>query len=134
MRRACFAIRSKAGVTVAGGAVRVRVAGERADSHARGRQLRENLATGPAGSSNDEDSIHARLFYRRVRIAAFGEEMPVRFDVNTGQPGILRLIPGISETEIGSWLGARSAKPFTGRADFQARAGLRPAILAAPKF
>src|ERR1700680_3621073 len=35
---------------------RVRVAGECADSHTHGRQLRENLAADVAGSSNDEDT------------------------------------------------------------------------------
>ena len=39
---------------------RVRVTGERADLQARGRQLRENLATDVACRSNDEDTIHAR--------------------------------------------------------------------------
>src|SRR5258708_7457662 len=44
---------------------RVRVACERADSHVRRRQLGENLAADPAGSSDDEDAIHARPCYRR---------------------------------------------------------------------
>jgi hypothetical protein len=70
----------------------------------------------------------------KVRIAAFGGEMTVRFDINTVQSGILRLIPGISEAEIGAWLAARRAKSFAGREDFQTRAGLRPASLAALKF
>ena len=39
---------------------RVRVAGERADPHARGRQLSEKLSANPAGSSDDENTIHAR--------------------------------------------------------------------------
>jgi hypothetical protein len=70
----------------------------------------------------------------KVRLAAFDEEAPVRFDVNTVQAGILRLIPGIGEAEIGALLGARTARPFTGGDDFQKRAGLKPASLAALKF
>jgi hypothetical protein len=70
----------------------------------------------------------------KARIVALGDEMTVRFDINTVQPGILRLIPGISEAEIGAWLAARGAKPFADREDFQARAGLKPETLAALKF
>jgi len=70
----------------------------------------------------------------KVRLAALGAESTVRFDLNTVQPGIVRLIPGIGEAEVAQWLAARSAKPFTGREDFQARVGLRPATLAALKF
>jgi hypothetical protein len=59
---------------------RVRVAGERADSHARGRQLRENLAADVAGCSDDEDTIHARPSYRRSPIEIKGRvcDMEVR--------------------------------------------------------
>jgi DNA uptake protein ComE-like DNA-binding protein len=58
----------------------------------------------------------------------------VRFDVNTVQTGILRLIPGIGETEIDALLAARTGRPFSGRDDFQKRAGLKPASLEALKF
>ena len=40
---------------------RVRVAGERADSHPSGRQLRQNLAAYVAGSSNDQNSIYGTI-------------------------------------------------------------------------
>ena len=70
----------------------------------------------------------------KVRIVALGEETAVKFDVNTVQPGILRLIPGITEAEVTAWLAARSAKPFASREDFAARSGLRPASLAALKL
>lgn len=70
----------------------------------------------------------------KVRIAAFGEEMTVRFDVNTVQPGIMRLVPGISEAEVAAWQSARAQKPFSGDEDFAARAGLRKEILTAMKF
>ena len=39
-------------------ASRPRVADERADFHARGRQLQDDLATDPAGRSDDENAIH----------------------------------------------------------------------------
>jgi hypothetical protein len=70
----------------------------------------------------------------KVRIVMLGDEMPVRFDINTVQPGILRLIPAVSEGEVAGLLAARSAKPFANREDFQTRAGLKPASLAALKF
>jgi len=46
----------------------------------------------------------------------------------------MRLVPGIGEPEIAAWLAARAAKPFAGPEDFRARAGLKPATLAALKF
>lgn len=78
--------------------------------------------------------LPCELHPAKVRIVILDEENPVRFDLNTVQPGILRLIPGVSETEIAALLAARGRRPFTGRDDFQARAGLLPATLAALKF
>ena len=78
--------------------------------------------------------IPCELPSTKVRLVAFEDETPVRFDINTVQAGILRLIPGIGEDETGAWLAARNAKPFTGRADFEHRAGLKAASLAALKF
>jgi len=70
----------------------------------------------------------------KVRIAAFGDEMTVRFDVNTVQPGIMRLVPGIGEAEIAAWRAARVEKPFAGSGDFVARAGLKKETLAGLKL
>jgi hypothetical protein len=70
----------------------------------------------------------------KVRIAAFGEDLTVRFDVNTVQPGIMRLVPGIAESEIASWQSARAQRAFNDRADFFARAGLKKETLAGMKF
>lgn len=70
----------------------------------------------------------------KVRLAAFGEDSPVIFDINTAPAGILRLVPGIDETEVGSWRDQRSKKPFASYEDFKVRAGLRPATLAALQF
>jgi len=65
---------------------------------------------------------------------ALGSESPVSFDVNTVQPGVLRLIPAITEPEISAWLDQRARKPFAGAADFRSRSGLRDATLAARKL
>jgi hypothetical protein len=65
----------------------------------------------------------------KVRLEAFGEDSLVRFDLNTVQPGILRLIPGISEAEISAWLEQRNRSPFSSTNDFRSRGFLRPSIL-----
>jgi len=64
----------------------------------------------------------------KVRIVMFGDPIPVRFDINTVQPGIMRLIPGISQAEIDSWLAARLAKPFASAEDFESRAGVKSGL------
>jgi hypothetical protein len=66
-----------------------------------------------------------------VKLVAMESDEPVKFDVNTVQPGILRLIPGITQVEISTWLAERARKPFTGADDFRARGFLRPATLGA---
>jgi DNA uptake protein ComE-like DNA-binding protein len=70
----------------------------------------------------------------KVRLVAFEEDAEVRFDLNTAQAGIMRLIPGITEAEVASWLARRAEKPFAGVEDFRRRAGLRESTLAALKF
>jgi hypothetical protein len=71
---------------------------------------------------------------RKVRIAAFGEDMTVRFDLNTVQPGIMRLIPGITEDEVSRWLAERTRIPFATPDDFRARQILAAARGAALHF
>jgi hypothetical protein len=71
---------------------------------------------------------------RKVRIAAFGEDMTVRFDLNTVQPGIMRLIPGIAEDEVSRWLAERARAPFATPDDFRARRILAAARGAALQF
>ncbi|MGD0871053.1 MAG: type II secretion system protein GspK [Bryobacteraceae bacterium] len=78
--------------------------------------------------------IACRLPGTKVRLAAFGEDSPVVFDLNTAPAGILRIVPGISESEVASWIEQRGKQPFLSVEDFKARAGLRPATLAALKF
>jgi hypothetical protein len=70
----------------------------------------------------------------KVHLVAFGEPVPLVFDLNTAPPGILRLIPGIGEPEIASWTQRRAEKPFANAADFKSRAGLRPETLSALKI
>jgi hypothetical protein len=69
-----------------------------------------------------------------VRIAAFENDEPLTFDLNTVPPGILRIIPGIAETEITAWLTERARQPFTDPDDFRARGFLRAASLARLTF
>lgn len=71
---------------------------------------------------------------RKVRIAAFGHDLTVSFDLNTVQPGILRLIPGITEAEISRWLTERAARAFATPEDFRARQILSAAKLAELRF
>jgi hypothetical protein len=70
----------------------------------------------------------------KVRIAAFEEDQPVRFDVNTVPPGIMRLIPGITEGEVAAWLSQRNDKPFQSAEDFRSRGFLRASTAAALKI
>lgn len=69
-----------------------------------------------------------------VRLVAFGKDSPLRFDINTAPAGILRVVPGIAESEVAGWIEQRGRKPFADAEDFKARAGLRPGTLAELKF
>jgi hypothetical protein len=68
-----------------------------------------------------------------VRLVAFGEDAPLRFDVNTVQEGVLRLAPGISEEEIARWEAERAKAPFASDADFRRRVALRDQVRAGLK-
>jgi hypothetical protein len=70
----------------------------------------------------------------KVQLVALQTNAAVQFDLNTVQPGILRLIPGIAETGVSAWLAERGKKPFTSPDDFRSRGFLRPQTLAALKF
>jgi hypothetical protein len=69
-----------------------------------------------------------------VRLVAFGEGAPLRFDVNTVQDGILHLIPGITEAEVARWTAERAKKPFADAGDFRSRVGLQAATQASMKW
>ena len=60
-----------------------------------------------------------------VTLVAFGESSPLSFDLNTVEEGVIRLIPGISDTEVEAWIRARGHKPFADVEDFGKRAGVR---------
>ncbi|HTQ53473.1 MAG TPA: hypothetical protein VMI94_03370 [Bryobacteraceae bacterium] len=70
----------------------------------------------------------------QVRLVAFGEDAPLRFDVNTVQEGILRLIPGITEAEIARWTSEREKTPFASSADYRQRVKLHEAVRAGLKL
>ena len=78
--------------------------------------------------------IPCKLPGTKVRLEAFGEDSPVIFDVNTAPAGILRLVPGIGESEVAGWMEQRAKKPFASVEDFKVRAGLRAPTLAALQF
>ena len=69
-----------------------------------------------------------------VRLVAFGDAEELSFDLNTAEEGVLRLIPGITDQEIGALTAARDAVPFSDAADFRTRSGLRPGVLSRLKF
>ncbi|HPW55573.1 MAG TPA: hypothetical protein PLP31_07540 [Thermoanaerobaculaceae bacterium] len=65
-----------------------------------------------------------------VRLPGMGVEAPLRFDVNTAEEGVLRVIPGISEAEVASWLDQRQHRPFVSARDFRVRVKLQPEVAA----
>ncbi|MGA2120349.1 MAG: hypothetical protein ABSH56_37205 [Bryobacteraceae bacterium] len=78
------------------------------------RRWREQVLADPAVLlSRLGPEVPCELPSAKVRLAAFDEEAAVRFDVNTVQSGILRLIPGIGEAEIDAVLAARTVMPFS---------------------
>jgi len=78
--------------------------------------------------------IPCKLPGTKVSLAAFGEDSPVVFDINTAPAGILRLVPGIGESEVAGWIEQLAKKPFASVDDFKGRAGLRAPTLAALQF
>ena len=61
-----------------------------------------------------------------MTLTAFGGSAPLAFDVNTAAEGVIRCIPGISDTEAAQWLEARRDLPFQNVDDFHERSGLNP--------
>ena len=70
--------------------------------------------------------VHCQLIGPKVKLVAFPGDLNVEFDVNTVEPGIMRLIPGIGEDEIARWIEERARKPFADGDDFRARGVLAP--------
>jgi hypothetical protein len=71
---------------------------------------------------------------RTVVLAGMQHEAPLSFDVNSAEEGVMRLVPGISEIEVASWLAARAQRPFAAIADFKRRSGLSEKTLAGLRF
>jgi hypothetical protein len=71
---------------------------------------------------------------RTVKLVGLGTDTPLSMDVNTAEEGIVRLVPGITEAEVGSWLTSRSLTPFARVEDFKARAGLSEKTLGSLKL
>jgi hypothetical protein len=71
---------------------------------------------------------------RTVRLVGLGTEAQLSMDVNTAEEGIVRLVPGITDGEVSSWLAARARAPFASVNDFRTRAGLSGKTLGSLKF
>jgi len=71
---------------------------------------------------------------RTVKLIGLESEKTLSFDVNTVEEGVTRLVPGITEAEVSSWMAQRAKTPFAGVQDFLTRSGLSPASLASLKF
>ena len=63
-----------------------------------------------------------------------GVQAPLAFDLNTAEVGVLRLVPGITDAEVGRWRAERQRVPFYSFDDFRARVALRPVVLSALSF
>jgi len=59
-----------------------------------------------------------------VRLVVFGEDAPLRFDLNTVQEGILRLVPGATDAGVGRFVSERARLPFTAVEDYRRRASI----------
>ncbi len=78
--------------------------------------------------------LRCEVSERSVRTREGAGEAPLAFDVNTAEEGVMRLVPGITETEVASWLAARARQPFADPADFAKRAGISAKALASLRF
>ncbi len=69
-----------------------------------------------------------------VHLVAFSEPAPLVFDVNTVQEGVIRMIPGITVTEVTKCLAERDKSPFSGVDDFKRRSGLSASCISGMTF
>jgi hypothetical protein len=69
-----------------------------------------------------------------VKLEGLGSETPLSLDVNTAEEGVLRLIPGISEAEVASWLAERARSPFADVQDFKGRVPLSEKVFGSLRF
>jgi hypothetical protein len=93
-------------------------------------------------ATRDPEVLHSRLGPqlrcevkgRSVELPGLDSEATLSLDVNTAEEGIVRLLPGITDGEVASWLAERARTPFADVADFKARAHLSEAVLASLVF
>lgn len=97
---------------------------------ARGRWLAAVLADPAVLSSRLGPQIPCAVEAVTVGLPGMGVDAPLRFDVNTAEEAVLLVIPGISETEVATWLAQRQRDPFASSRDFRARVPLRPEVAA----
>jgi hypothetical protein len=71
---------------------------------------------------------------KSILLVAFEEPAPLAFDINSVEEGVLRCVPGISETEVQKWIAERRTKPFLDATDFQKRVALSSTVLKGFKF
>ena len=81
-----------------------------------------------------EPQLRCEVAGRAVRLVGLGTEAQLSMDVNTAEEGIVRMIPGITDAEVASWLAARTRAPFASVEDFRTRAGLSEKTLGSLKF
>jgi hypothetical protein len=60
----------------------------------------------------------------KISLVALESEAPLSFDLNTVEPGILKLVPGISQAEIDRILNEREQRPYQSWEDFMKRVAL----------
>ncbi|MHC5004261.1 MAG: hypothetical protein ACYTJ0_14195 [Planctomycetota bacterium] len=73
--------------------------------------------------------ILCRVPERTVSLVAFGRPMPLSFDVNTVQEGVILMIPGADDALAARWLEERSRRPFADAEDFRRRLGVESPCL-----
>lgn len=72
--------------------------------------------------------VHCTVPDVKVSLAALGAPVPLSFDVNTAEEGVLRLIPGIADEEVERWLNERAERPFFDAADLLDRVRLAEGV------
>ncbi|HVP11616.1 MAG TPA: hypothetical protein VMV94_10560 [Phycisphaerae bacterium] len=62
--------------------------------------------------------IRCRVPDVRVKLVILSTDAPLSFDINTVQPGLLKLVPDLADAEAARWLAERSRQPFATAEDF----------------
>ncbi len=93
-------------------------------------------------ASADQKTLYARIgpqlrcevAGRRVRLVSLETDRPLSLDVNTAELGVARMVPGITDGEVASWIAERWRSPYASVADFEKRSGLSESTLASMTF